>query len=157
VGLLAHVLGNEPWRFATTHVFGLSSRVLPGHRRGLSSSGTLAGTEKTPLDLSIAKAQIGPESSRLSTLSIRCLPSSCRRNAASDVGRQTSDGGPRTSDLSRRNTASDVGPQTSAGPNLNLRFESEVRGLKSEVRSPRSALRPPLANLLLSTYYEEVR
>jgi hypothetical protein len=57
-GLLATVIRNEPQRFVTMHIFGLSSRTLP--RPKVICSGTLPATEKTPLDLSIAKAQIGP-------------------------------------------------------------------------------------------------
>jgi hypothetical protein len=69
---------SELQRCARPHNFIRSSRVLP---RLDCRSATLAGTEKTPLDLSIAKAQIGPGSSRLSILSIRCLLPSCCRTA----------------------------------------------------------------------------
>ena len=69
---------SELQRFARPHNFKGAAAFCP---RLDCRSATLAGTEKTPLDLSIAKAQIGPGSSRLSILSIRCLLPSCCRTA----------------------------------------------------------------------------
>jgi hypothetical protein len=125
---------SELQRFARPHNFKGAAAFCP---RLDCRSATLAGTEKTPLDLSIAKAQIGPWVFEVKYFKYTLFAAFLLPHSRAAIARPEST---RRGDTRRRRTSSEFGDSC---PRLSRRAQLDRCG-------PRTAPHFPLANHLFA-------